>query len=484
MEKPYIDIHCHPSLKPFSKSFKYKPTKQNALDPNRKNSIWHYGPPNFLEKTVNRLITLTKFTQTDITALAKAKCNVVVVALYPFEKHFFGKEIIGIKGVTDVLVNFAASISQSRMDYIRSNTDYFLDLMDEYQYYKQLHNQVENIDGKIYTYRLVRSFKDIENNFTQETDSKKIINIIITIEGGHSFNTGIDMNKDMASRTEVIGNIKAIKNWEQRPMFLTLAHHFYNELCGHARSITIGMLKKNQDRGLNSGITELGYEAIDLLLDNTEGKRIPIDIKHLSKASRKDYYHLLDTKYASEKIPIIASHAACNGKHSISEWNQTDFPEHEEWFCDIDINFYDSELIRIAKSNGIFGIQLDERRIGSDKAISESKMFFPNKRKQLNKKALLVWRQVQHIAEVLDKAGLFCWGIQSIGSDFDGIVNPINGLWTAENMKDLSEEMLHHAEEYLSKNLIMLNDFNRIDADTIVERVMHENAMEFIKRNY
>ena len=244
------------------------------------------------------------------------------------------------------------------------------------------------------------------------------------------------------------------------------------------------MLKKNQDRGLNSGITELGFKAIDLLLDNTGGKRIPIDVKHLSTASRKAYYNLLDTKYVSEKIPIIASHGACNGKHSIAQWNHTDFPEHEEWFCDIDINFYDSELIRIAKSNGIFGIQLDERRIGSKKAISESKMIFPNKRKQLNKKALLVWRQIQHIAEVLDKEGLFCWGIQSIGSDFDGIVNPINGLWTAENMKDLSEELLNHAENYLLKNLIKLNDFNRINAETIVERVMQDNAMEFIKRNY
>lgn len=484
METQYVDIHCHPSLKPYSKSFKYSPTKQNAIDPNRKNSIWHYSPPNFLEKFLNRIVTLTKFTQTDLTALAKADTKVVIVSLYPFEKHFFGKEILGIKGVTDVLVNLAASISQARMDYIRSNNDYFADLMDEYRYYQQLHNQVVKIDGNIVTYRLVRNFQEIAHNFSQETPSKKIINIVLTIEGGHSFNTGLDIKKDMASRTEVLGNIRAIKNWEHRPMFITLAHHFYNELCGHARSISIGLLKKNQDRGLNTGITELGLEAIDMLLDETDGKRIPIDVKHLSTASRKAYYHLLDTKYATEKIPIIASHGACNGKHSIEQWNKTDITAHEDWFCDIDINFYDGELIRIARSNGIFGIQLDERRIGSSKAISESKIIFPNKRKQLRKKALLVWRQVQHIAEVLDKNGLFCWGIQSIGSDFDGIVNPINGLWTAENMKDLAEEMLNHAVAYLSKNLILLNDFNRIDAEAIVARVMRENAMEFIAKNY
>ncbi len=484
MEKHYIDIHCHPSLKPYSKSFKYDPPKKNAQDSNRKNSIWHYSPPNFLEKFINRLVTLTKFSQTDLTALANAKTKVVVVTLYPFEKHFFGKEVIGIKGVTDVLVNLAASISQARMDYIRNHMDYFKDLMDEYHYYEQLHNQVEKIDGKIYTYRLVKNYEEIESNFKAETENKKIINIVISIEGGHCFNTGLYMEKNMASRAEVLENIKAIKNWEHRPIFITLAHHFYNELCGHAQSISIGALKDNQNRGLNTGITPLGMEAIDLLLDNGEGNRIPIDVKHLSTASRKAYYHLLDTQYASEKIPIIASHGACTGKRSIVEWDQTNYPDHAAWFCDIDINFYDDELVRIARSNGIFGIQLDERRIGSNKAISESKIYIPNKRKMLIKKALLVWRQVQHIAEVLDKEELFCWGTQSIGSDFDGIVNPINGLWTAENMKDLAEEMLNHAEEYLTKNSKNLKDFNRIDAETIVERVMHGNALEFIKRNY
>lgn len=484
METHYVDIHCHPSLKPFSKSFKYRPTKQNALDPNRKNSIWHYSPPNFLEKFLNRIFTLTKFTQTDLTALAKSKTQVVIVALYPFEKHFFGKEILGIKGVTDILVNFAASISQSRMDAIRSNTDYFADLIDEYNFYKQLHNQVETIDGKIYTYRLVRNFQEIEDNLNIETDSKKIINIVLTIEGGHSFNTGIDFKKNMASTTEVLGNIKAIKNWEHRPLFITLAHHFYNELCGHARSITIDILKENQNRGLNTGITKLGFEAIDLLLDDASGKRIPIDVKHMSPTSRMEYYNLLSTKYASENIPIIASHGGCNGKRSILELKKTDFPQHEDWFCDIDINFYDDELIRIARSNGVFGIQLDERRIGSKEAIADSKQFFPNKRKQLRKKALLVWHQVIHIAEVLDSENLFCWGIQTIGSDFDGIVDPINGLWTAENMKDLAEEMLNHAEDYLSENRNNLQAFNRINAETIIERVIRGNATEFIQKNY
>lgn len=484
METHYIDVHCHPSLKPYSKSFKYTPNGQNHLDPNRKNSIWHYSPPTVLEKFVNRIVTLTKFTQTDMTALARAKSKVVIVSLYPFEKHFLSKRVLGWKGLTDVLVNLAASISQSRVDDVIRHQNYFTDLQLEYEFYKQLHNQVTKIDGLFYTYRIVKNKQEISDNFQQETATKKIINILLSIEGAHSLNTGLDMNVNTATPSEVLDNLATIKNWKHRPIFITLAHHFYNELCGHARSISIGALKENQERGMNSGITELGYQVIEQLLDNTGGKRIPIDVKHMSTASRKAYYNLLDTQYANEEIPVVASHGAANAQRSIVQWEVTDYPERAPFFNNLDINFYDDELVRIAKTNGIFGIQLDERRIGSKKAINRSKIYFPNKRKQLQKKSLLVWRQVEHVAEVLNNEGLFCWGIQTIGSDFDGIVNPIKGLWTAENIKDLGEELLNHARSYLKGHREQLHDFNRISAENIVERVLHINAMEFIKRFY
>jgi len=484
METHYIDLHCHPSLKPYSKSFKYDPQKLNMLDAGRKNSIWHYSPPNNLEKFINRIVTLTKFSQTDLTAFARANSQVVIVSLYPFEKHFLSKRILGYKGLTDMLVNLAASISQSRIDYVLNHEDYFQDLLDEYNYYEQLHNQVQHIDGKVYTYRLVKSLDEIKSNRLQETDQKKIINIILTIEGGHAFNAGLDMHKNTADPKEVLANVKKVKSWEYRPLFITFAHHFYNEMCGHARSISISALKKNQNRGLNTDLTDLGKDVLRLLLNNEENDRIPIDVKHMSKASRSAYYELLDTSFSSEDIPVIVSHGACNAMRSIKDFDKTDYPKHAEWFNDIDINIYDDEILRIARTNGVFGLQMDERRIGSKREISRSKVIIFNKRRQLRKKSLLVWRQIEHMAEVLDHDGLFCWGIQSIGSDFDGIVNPLKGIWTAENMKDLAEALLPHATEYLNQNRLKLNEFNRISPETIVERVMHVNAMEFIIRNY
>ncbi len=490
MSISYIDLHCHPSLKPFGKSFKYVPPKQNHLNRGRKNSIWHYSPPNFLERQVNKILTLTKFTQTDLTALAKSNCEIVVIALYPFEKHFLKDKMLGFKFIADGLVNLATGLSQKRIDYLRNHKSYFEDLKDEYQYYLQLNNFAQKIDNVTYTYRLVSSFKEIENNIDKSTDTRKIISIVPTIEGAHSFETGLLLRENMADEATVLNNIDIVKQqWKHTPFFVTLAHHFYNEICGHARSISIGAIKKNQNRGLNSDITVLGLKVIDKLLDDNVGNRILIDVKHMSSAARKTYYKLLETTYKNEKIPIIVSHGAVNGRRSIIEWNKTDSTRSKH-FNDIDINFYDSEIQRIAKSNGIFGLQLDERRIASKKAIRRSRVYFPNKKRRLKRKTLLVWRQIEHCAELINAIKLpnddkiNCWNTVAIGSDFDGIVNPIKGLWTSENIKDLRKYLILHAENYMKNNAVNLLPHNRIPAKDIVNKVLSLNVMEFLNRNF
>lgn len=483
MSDSYIDLHCHPSLKPYGKSFKYKPPKQNRLNRGRKNSIWHYSPPNFLERQVNKILTLTKFTQSDLTGLAKANCNIVVISLYPFEKHFLKEKILGFKFISDLLVNLAAGVSQKRIDNLRNHNSYFQDLQDEYAYYMQLHNMAQIIDGITYTYRMVNSYADIENNINSSTSDRKIISLVPSIEGAHAFETGLDRDKDTANENTVLSHIESVKNWEHKPFFITLAHHFYNEICGHARSINIGLIKKQQSRGLDTDISDLGFKVINQLLNNTQGKRILIDVKHMSTASRKTYYQLLDSKYASEHIPIIVSHGAVNGKRSITERKISDSKLSKE-FSDIDINFYDSELLRIAKSKGIFGLQLDERRIASKKAIRNSRIYWPSKKRRYRNKSELIWNQIQHVAELMDKNGLFCWETLAIGSDFDGIVNPIKGLWTAENIKDIKPYLIEKAQDYLDKNSTDLQVQNQITAQEIIDRLLFINADDFLKRNF
>ncbi|WP_452227493.1 membrane dipeptidase [Lacinutrix cladophorae] len=483
MKRAYIDLHCHPALKPYGKSYKYNPTKQNHLNAGRKNSIWHYSPPNFLERQVNKILTLTKFTQTDLTALAKANCLIVVISLYPFEKHFLKDRMLGFKFISDILTNLAAGVSHSRIDNIRSHKSYFQDLNFEYEYYLQLHNFAQEIDNVTYTYKMTSSFSEVEKNIEKSSETRKIISLIPSIEGAHAFETGLLLKENSADEQTVLNNIDTVKRWAHKPLFVTLAHHFYNEICGHARSINIGAIKDNQNRGLNTDITELGYKVIDKLLDNTNNKRILIDVKHMSTAARKTYYKLLETKYANQNIPIVVSHGAVNGKRSIEEWNKKDFGLSNQ-FSDIDINFYDSEILRIAKSKGIFGLQLDERRIASKKAIKSSRIYMPKKKRRLENKSILIWNQIQHCAEILNKNNLFCWETVAIGSDFDGIVNPIKGLWTSENVKDIEPYLVERANNYLKEHSQDLISLNQITAQEIIDRVLFLNAEAFLKTNF
>jgi microsomal dipeptidase-like Zn-dependent dipeptidase len=483
MKKSYIDLHCHPALKPYGKSFKYQPTKQNNLNSGRKNSIWHYSPPNFIERQFNKLLTLTKFTQTDLTALAKADCNIVVISLYPFEKHFLKDKMLGVKFLPDLLVNLTAGVSQKRIDNLRNHNSYFQDLNDEYDFYKQLDNFAQVINGVTFTYRLVNSYSEISTNITTSTATRKIISLVPSIEGAHAFETGLELDKNTADDTTVLNNLDTVKNWEHKPFFITLAHHFYNEICGHARSISIGLIKKNQNRGLDTDITDLGFKVIDKLLDNTNNKRILIDVKHMSRASRTGYYKLLETTYANEGIPIIVSHGAANGKRSIAEPHITD-SEQSQYFREDDINLYDSEILRIAKSKGIFGLQLDERRIANKKAIRSSRVYWPSKKRRYKNKSDLIWRQIRHIGELLDKNDLFAWETVAIGSDFDGIVNPIKGLWTAENVEDIKPYLVEKADDYLKNHKIKLQTQNQISAPEIIDRVLFINANEFLKTHF
>jgi microsomal dipeptidase-like Zn-dependent dipeptidase len=256
---------------------------------------------------------------------------------------------------------------------------------------------------------------------------------------------------------------------------VTLAHHFFNELCGHAESLT-GKVKSAVDQSymVNTGFTQLGLDVVDNLLDNSGNKRILIDIKHMSRTSRLEYFNLLDTKYAGQDIPVVVSHGAVIGND-----------QDKHLFMNADINLYDDEIIRVAKSNGLFGLQLDERRIAAPGDFVLKKTHGIEHRKVLYHSSLLVWRQMQHIAELLDSQGLFAWGIQSIGSDYDGMIDTINGFWTAENLPTLADYLLMHAHNYMcNKSVNLCQSFNRIDPEEIVDRMMSDNVYNFVMKYY
>lgn len=471
----FADIHTHPTMKAYGHSF---PGLMNNENPNSVNSIWYYDPPKIFEKLIDLLGGLVKYRQSSFSSLGFGNTGIVFASLYPMERSFFDNKL-GKGEFNDMLLNFITSVGKKRIDFVQNITDYYPDLENEYAFLKQMDGKpVKLADRAAYQYTIAKNAADVETTLSQDSiDDKKAnaISVLITIEGAHSFGTGIHPQQNHADRNYVLGNVEKVKNWIHRPVFITLAHHFYNEICGHAESLS-GKVKLATDQSymMNTDFTPLGLEVVDRLLDSTGNKRILIDIKHMSRASRLEYFNLLDTKYAGQNIPVVVSHGAVIG-------NERD----RHLFLQNDINLYDDEIIKVAKSDGLFGLQLDERRIAAPGDFELKKTHGLERRKVLFHSSYLVWRQIQHIAELLDSHGLFAWGIQSLGSDYDGMIDPLNGLWTAENYPTLEDYLLMQAHTYMHENAGNISQaFNRIDAEEIVSRVMGDNVYNFLNKYY
>lgn len=483
MSDSYIDFHCHPSLKPFGKSFTSNKTKKrNSPNRNRINSIYHRQGLNPIKKKLNNLLTLTKFTQSDFTSVHNGSTNILVVSLYPMEKNMI-LDKNGVKFTGRLFRNLATGISLKRIRYLQKMKDYFEDLQDEYNFYKEL-DSVKITKGKQKVrYKIVSSYSQIRD---WADDGVPTIFLILSIEGCHVFNTGLELaGKPRANKEAVLANINTVKDWIFPPFFVGLTHHFDNELCGHEKSmggLVDAVIKQEVDP--DQGITPLGYSVIDKLLEKKDDKkRILIDIKHMNVKSRYQYYELIKNKYNS-KIPIIVSHGAVNGMNYPKLPDENGSMDHndgnnrmDENFNDATINFYDDEVFRIARSRGIFGIQLDERRIADKKVrgIGAGR----------NKSSKLIWRQIEHMAKYLDNLGMSAWNIQCLGTDFDGIIDPLPGFWTSRDLDYLPKFLRKHANEFLSSERgLKMKSKNRLSASEIVQKFMFKNAQLFLMEHF
>lgn len=479
METKFIDLHLHPAIKPLGKSFNRKPGVNNP-NASRPDSIWHYDPPTVLDKITNMATTLTKFRQADFTTLAKGGAQVVFASLCGLEKGFVMSKL-GTGLPADLVNDLVVGMGKKRINHVQALTNYFADLEMEYNYYHQLDGHIVQVDGRPRRYKMVSNFQEIGQN---DDDPVHTIYVILTIEGGHVFNCGLQMMGLKASEKEVLANVDRVKQWDKRLFFMGLTHHFDNELVGHAESLS-GAVSKicDQKSGQDDGFTPLGWKVLRRLLDTANGRRVLIDLKHMSLKARSQYYQFLETEHAGETIPLIVSHGAVTGLKSAAAPVEEQFT-HSGKFQVKDINFYNDEIVRLGRSGGLFGIQFDERRLGDKQEVKASGHNL-SRRQMLFKKSRLIWNQVQHIAEVLDHDGQFAWGTACIGSDNDGMVNPLNGFWTAEEFPLLDSYLEKHAYNFVnSPEAKKLKPHNRLTADEIVERFMHGNAWEFLQKHF
>ena len=398
---------------------------------------------------------------------------------------------------------FVMDYPMSRVRYLSSGQyDYWEELLLEYEFLKEGERAEKSVyfetpEGKKKargSYRIVRDLEDFEASLKSDDE----VALVLTIEGGHVFSVGPDL--EPVSVEQCRERIESLKKWEHPVIFLTLAHHFYNGLCGHAHSlIDAADWIMDQEYGLNEGLDqERGMAAILELLDLDEklrdrgGKRIGIDVRHMSARSRKEYYEQVVRPYNEfwekqpprtqrryPKIPVVMSHGAYTGVSTLEELIANEKKEGDRWrrkgYYAWNINLCDDDVRMIFESEGLAGLCFDRRIVGvidSDGLTEE-----------LEAEALI--RQIFALVDVImlddrieKKEKKRVWDCVCIGSDYDGVIHPVKRYATALDLPRFAEDL--RAELVRQRHTRMIEE---IGVDVILEKILIGNALEFARRN-
>lgn len=504
MNASFCDFHIHPTIKPFGHACKtllkhHKQITPDTLKPEflrqntprlykainnsrKKASIWHNKQPNSILNPLFGELGFAKFNQGDLTTAQTGFCHVVAMSLYPIEKEFLSKTIDQKISSLPILKNIITGISLKRIKYVQSKYyQYFNDVQCEYQY---LVTSSELSEGKFILASCYNDIKMCLNNSTAP-----IIGIV-TIEGANVFYPGTDISQ--AHIQQVTENIRTAKNWQYPPFIITLAHHFYNGFVSHERSLTNLVTKLgniDQTPYMNQPVSNIpgfnyftseGLKVIDELLDNTNGRRILIDVKHIDYNGRREYYDYIERQHKNQ-IPVIFTHAAVGAKTP------------EEWFNNRTLNLNNNDIEAVWKTQGLIGIELDQRVLGWSEFLDYKKKGRGKiKRNDPLYTAEIIWNAAFYIATTnailidneTEHNNTNAWSTIVIGSDFDGLINPVNGYPNLASYPLLKHNLKIYAQKFLNGPQTRLHNYSPYDAEVLVNQILRQNGLNFLRAHF
>ncbi len=547
------DIHLHCGLKGFAADG--HPEYQDY-------TIWDYFPPQ--QDALNQLNFALRSaveenaiaSQANLDACVTAGLRIPFLAMYPIERQMFELDpqrpfrrlykwlLRGDRHVNlgTAVTGFPREKIQAYIEQVNDpadlGCDYYAEFLEEQDY---LMRQTETRSKQYpdYRFRIANNYDELRSLVVDE----RTIAGLLTVEGAHSFGRypsysifkkeweELSTRETLLLRSSFLQNILRVKNAQggrQAPFFVTFCHHFNNLLAGHARSfsdkapLALGLNKPgmrhlfNQEAGLNRGFTPLGREVLDLMLDRKQGRRILIDTKHMSVATRKSFYEIIRNKreYEGDQIPIIHSHAAVSGWATLEQAaQQTDDRTTDEgcFFSRWQINLTNEDILETHDSDGLIGVVLHEGRMPGpvfheqvrelEKQIKRlrqddrRRLYLERELKDMYLK--LVWSTIFHMIKVVhDGRGENGWNMIALGSDYDGLVDPINAFPEVDSFQDLREELLHYlnaGEEiyflHNGKAKVMPPEEVRTlqfgqTAEQLIDRILSGNTQRFLARYF
>jgi microsomal dipeptidase-like Zn-dependent dipeptidase len=272
---------------------------------------------------------------------------------------------------------------------------------------------------------------------------------------------------------------------------LTLNHFVYNRLASMPKAVELTGWKKIAGNPLETleklgdyrGLTYLGVYMVEKCFENN----IFIDVKHCDAVARRQIYALA----RKHRKPVIASHVAVSGRASnlngdFSLLNKSEDRTQDrivaEKFNPWDINLHDDDIVAIHASGGLMGLIMDVRVLSSQKAEKHAR--------KTGQWVELLFNHIEYIYKTLVEAGFSPTNaLDSIclGSDFDGIIDPIDLIPTAEEYRSRAGEKTRKLDGELLRLFTERRAFfadTGLDPEAMTRKILRENVWRFLEKNF
>ena len=469
----FFDLHLHPSAKPFL---------QSACSSTGHN-CWEYIGS----------VTEADRSQSCLDQLKAGGVNLAVAALYPLEKPFLSGQL------TERSLPRRLPPHRNYLDLVRREIQYL-----------ERSSSLDPANGR--SFRFLRDIGDYHPDQ---------LNLILALDGGHCL---------IGSNGSSIKNLHRLKAQSgHRFLYMTLVQKTRTPLATHAYSLP-QFNELYHFRPLGFGLSSLGKKAIDLAYDDANGQRTLVDIRHLSLVSRFQFYQYR-RQQGYRDIPILASHTGVTGiswrhdslrkyilkqriidSHNVAvkyrqppgigsgSLSQTNF---NPWSA----NLYREDILEVLESGGLIGLSMDQHALGTQgacgeffscrdfnfimsgfadhnhrkQAASEVGLPDPGKRKDVNE-----IRHLRHLCNnilyIVRVGGTGAWKQMCLGSDFDGLMSPINFCTDASEYPKLEEGLIDMLPQMMAED--NSHQYDESDLEQKVRGIMYDNALYFLRQHF
>lgn len=494
----FIDIHVNSSRKPFN-------SRSSGLNFNLWEPMFHEcGREEQRSKAVMQNIgdRAPKFSQSNLENLVRGNTRIACLNLSPVEQPFIGTNSVLTDKNKAKTLSCISGVNANQLFLRREEINYFEDLVQQIGFIRRFENKPKIVNGFEYSFSLIKNSKDIDA-IVEDNDK---MGFVLVVEGGHTLGHSIYINDGITGldeyRTLVLDNVDRLKGakpilegsdiyLDVPVLWISLCKTFNNGLGGTANS-----LSKTQQSvfsrvdGVNSKETKLGVEVIERLLSKDKGRRILIDIKHMSLAFRSRYYKTIErAEILGDGIPIVCSHCGISGlskRNALYRKRDDDSKNNNYYLNHWQQNLSSDDILKINSSKGLIGISLDKVILAGQTALTEISETLPNTVQRRKACVKLLMANILTVVKTIGAAD--AWDIIAIGSDFDEVMLPLDAYTTAEDLPQLAVDIQRFLERPESINDLFSEEEIRelrfgLTPTEITAKIMTLNAYNFIKRN-